>query len=95
MTNLRGASVATRDQIIAALSRLVRRRRRVRRVLAIESLAALVGGIASLLAPPSLARFATAALAVSAAMLAGHDWQQLRDLRLRIRALARVIAPFV
>ena len=85
-----------RDRIVSALTRLVGRRQRLRREIALEAVAALVAGFSALLATgPAIARATTAGLALTLASLAARDRHHLGRVQQQIDTLARVIAPFV
>ena len=81
-----------RELIVAALWRLVRRRRRLHKELAIEALAAILGGVAAAFGHSSCARLAVSALALCALVLAGRDRRRLRALHEQIDALQAKMA---
>ena len=91
-----GALAAHRDHLIAALSRLVSTRDRLRRELVVLATAALVGAIATMLArSESMGYFATNVLTFVTVMLAVRDWRRLRLLNDQIATLARAVVPLM
>jgi hypothetical protein len=89
------------DHIISAMSRLVRRRRRVRRDLVVETTAALVGAVACLITQGWRSRSErpiggiTVNLALIAIVLAARDHRRLQLLNVQLDMLARSIEPFL
>ncbi len=87
---------AKREQIVAHLSRLLWRRRLLRRQIALETGAAIGGAVTCLaFGHGSRSGLATAGLASLAAFLAARDLRSLRRLAGQIAALARIVAAFV
>ena len=91
-----GALAAHRDNLVAALSRLICRRDRLRRELVVLATAALVGAIATMLArSESMGYFATNALTFVAVMLAVRDWRRVHVLNDQIAVIARAVLPLM